>query len=179
MLSLLYLKKVPEHGLEIFYVKNCYNLCVCVSESSMYLPVTPVMNKHRKSLNLLEVPYSQHAPHVKQQKVKIADLSNRVSNVISAMTSLRRFFFWQPHSTADLHLPRDSQGNTDFAALVRQLKECPTLQDQADILYVLYIMKYAIRDKAIIKKSTLNNVLFVTACVCSLEPEERTGRWSY
>uniref|UniRef100_A0A3B4T9A5 Phosphorylase b kinase regulatory subunit n=1 Tax=Seriola dumerili TaxID=41447 RepID=A0A3B4T9A5_SERDU len=37
----------------------------------------------------------------------------------------------------------DSQGNTDFAALVRQLKECPTLQDQADILYVLYVMKGA------------------------------------
>uniref|UniRef100_A0A673ATY1 Phosphorylase b kinase regulatory subunit n=1 Tax=Sphaeramia orbicularis TaxID=375764 RepID=A0A673ATY1_9TELE len=46
------------------------------------------------------------------------------------------------HSAADLHLPRDSQGNTDFAALVRQLRECPTLQDQADILYILYVMKY-------------------------------------
>lgn len=49
----------------------------------------------------------------------------------------------KPHSAADLHLPRDSQGNTDFAALVRQLRECPTLQDQADILYILYVMKYA------------------------------------
>uniref|UniRef100_A0A673AQT6 Phosphorylase b kinase regulatory subunit n=1 Tax=Sphaeramia orbicularis TaxID=375764 RepID=A0A673AQT6_9TELE len=48
----------------------------------------------------------------------------------------------QSHSAADLHLPRDSQGNTDFAALVRQLRECPTLQDQADILYILYVMKY-------------------------------------
>uniref|UniRef100_A0A3B5ALC5 Phosphorylase b kinase regulatory subunit n=1 Tax=Stegastes partitus TaxID=144197 RepID=A0A3B5ALC5_9TELE len=75
-----------------------------VPKSSMYLPVAPVMNKHRKSLNLLEVPHL-HA--------------------------------------ADLHLPRDSQGNTDFAALVRQLKECPTLQDQADILYILYVMRGA------------------------------------
>uniref|UniRef100_A0A669EXV7 Phosphorylase b kinase regulatory subunit n=1 Tax=Oreochromis niloticus TaxID=8128 RepID=A0A669EXV7_ORENI len=73
-----------------------------VPKSSMYLPVTPVKSKHRKSLNLLD-----------------------------------------PHSAADLHLPRDSQGNTDFAALVRQLKECPTLQDQADILYILYVMKGA------------------------------------
>uniref|UniRef100_A0A7N6FBX6 Phosphorylase b kinase regulatory subunit n=1 Tax=Anabas testudineus TaxID=64144 RepID=A0A7N6FBX6_ANATE len=72
-------------------------------KSSMYLPVAPVMSKHRKSLNLLDVP----------------------------------------HPAADLHLPRDSQGNTDFAELVRQLKECPTLQDQADILYILYIMKGA------------------------------------
>uniref|UniRef100_A0A8C2YW82 Phosphorylase b kinase regulatory subunit n=1 Tax=Cyclopterus lumpus TaxID=8103 RepID=A0A8C2YW82_CYCLU len=48
-----------------------------------------------------------------------------------------------PLHVAELHLPRDSQGNTDFAALVRQLKECPTLQDQADILYILYAMKGA------------------------------------
>ncbi|XP_039651610.1 phosphorylase b kinase regulatory subunit alpha, liver isoform isoform X4 [Perca fluviatilis] len=86
-------------------------------KSSMYLPVTPVRNKRRKGLNLLEVSsHSQHGPNVKQHK---------------------------SHSAADLHLPRDSQGNTDFAALVRQLKECPTLQDQADILYILYVMKGA------------------------------------
>lgn len=49
-------------------------------------------------------------------------------------------------SVADLHLPRDSHGNTDFGALVRQLKECPTLRDQADILYILYVMKYLLKD---------------------------------
>ncbi|KAF3686617.1 Phosphorylase b kinase regulatory subunit alpha, liver isoform [Channa argus] len=85
-----------------------------IPKSSMYLPVAPVMRKHRKSLNLLEVPQPHHGLPAKQQKA---------------------------HSAADLHLPRDAQGNTDFAVLVRQLKECPTLQDQADILYVLYIMK--------------------------------------
>ncbi|TRY98869.1 hypothetical protein DNTS_030260 [Danionella cerebrum] len=68
-------------------------------KASMYLPVTPIMSKHRKSLNLLDV------------------------------------------DTVDLNLPRDSHGNTDFASLVDQLKHCPTLQDQADILYVLYAMK--------------------------------------
>lgn len=47
----------------------------------------------------------------------------------------------QAPSIADLQLPRDSQGNTDFGSLVRQLKECPTLQDQADILYILCVMK--------------------------------------
>uniref|UniRef100_A0A8C6UC13 Phosphorylase b kinase regulatory subunit n=1 Tax=Neogobius melanostomus TaxID=47308 RepID=A0A8C6UC13_9GOBI len=47
----------------------------------------------------------------------------------------------QPQSAVDLHLPRDAQGNTDFSALVKQLTECPTLQDQADILYILYMMK--------------------------------------
>ncbi|XP_029313408.1 phosphorylase b kinase regulatory subunit alpha, liver isoform isoform X4 [Cottoperca gobio] len=88
-----------------------------IPKSSMYLPVTPVKSKRHKALNLLEVPaHPQQGPHAKQHK---------------------------PHSAADLHLPRDSQGNTDFAALVRQLKECPTLQDQADILYILYIMKGA------------------------------------
>ncbi|XP_075904310.1 phosphorylase b kinase regulatory subunit alpha, liver isoform isoform X3 [Nelusetta ayraudi] len=85
-------------------------------KSSMYLPVAPDKRKHRRSLNLLEVPQPHRGPQVKQPK---------------------------PHSCADLHLPQDSQGNTDFAALVRQLKECPTLQDQADLLYILYVMKGA------------------------------------
>uniref|UniRef100_A0A671Y543 Phosphorylase b kinase regulatory subunit n=1 Tax=Sparus aurata TaxID=8175 RepID=A0A671Y543_SPAAU len=94
-------------------------------KSSMYLPVTPVKSKHRRSLNLLDVPHPhpQHSPQVKQQKIPDIPV--------------------KPHSAADLHLPRDSQGNTDFAALVRQLRECPTLQDQADILYILYVMKGA------------------------------------
>uniref|UniRef100_A0A8C1Y9F5 Phosphorylase b kinase regulatory subunit n=1 Tax=Cyprinus carpio TaxID=7962 RepID=A0A8C1Y9F5_CYPCA len=77
---------------------------------SMYLPVVPIMSKHRKSLNLLDVPQHSVSHHTKVDSV-------------------------------DLHLPRDSHGNTDFACLVNQLKHCPTLQDQADILYVLYAMK--------------------------------------
>ncbi|XP_028834843.1 phosphorylase b kinase regulatory subunit alpha, liver isoform-like isoform X2 [Denticeps clupeoides] len=85
-------------------------------KASMYLPVIPMMNKHRKSLNLLEVPQAYH--HAAQ------------TNKTKA-------------SSAALHLPCDAQGNTDFDLLVRQLKECPTLQDQADILYILYAMKGA------------------------------------
>ncbi|XP_071002692.1 phosphorylase b kinase regulatory subunit alpha, liver isoform-like isoform X1 [Oncorhynchus clarkii lewisi] len=91
-------------------------------KASMYLPMTPIMNKHRKSLNLLHVSQltplhpHHHTPHQQQPKAP---------------------------SIADLHLPRDSQGNTDFGSLVRQLKECPTLQDQADILYILCVMKGA------------------------------------
>ncbi|XP_066455931.1 phosphorylase b kinase regulatory subunit alpha, liver isoform isoform X3 [Eleutherodactylus coqui] len=41
----------------------------------------------------------------------------------------------------ELNLPKDSQGNVDCEKLVEQLKECPTLQDQADILYVLCVIK--------------------------------------
>uniref|UniRef100_UPI003AAB4609 phosphorylase b kinase regulatory subunit alpha, liver isoform isoform X2 n=1 Tax=Centroberyx gerrardi TaxID=166262 RepID=UPI003AAB4609 len=96
-------------------------------KSSMYLPVTPAMTKHRRSLNLLVVPHPQQASHTKQLKVGTTD------HCTSSLVSI----------AADLHLPRDSQGNTDFAGLVRQLRECPTLQDQADILYILYIMKGA------------------------------------
>ncbi|KAM9397236.1 phosphorylase b kinase regulatory subunit alpha, liver isoform 1-T1 [Salvelinus alpinus] len=97
-------------------------------KASMYLPMTPIMNKHRKSLNLLHVaqltplhPHQPHQPHhytPHQQQPKTP-------------------------SIADLQLPQDSQGNTDFGSLVRQLKECPTLQDQADILYILCVMKGA------------------------------------
>lgn len=81
-------------------------------KASMCLPVTSVMNRHRKSLNLLVVPQPHH--HMTHPS--------------------------KAHGS-DLHLPHDAQGNTDFTSLVRQLKECPTLQDQADILYVLYAMK--------------------------------------
>ncbi|XP_030232507.1 phosphorylase b kinase regulatory subunit alpha, liver isoform isoform X2 [Gadus morhua] len=87
-------------------------------KSPMYLPVVPILKKNRRSLNLLDVP---HLPSHPQQ----AGSSK------------------QPTSQADLHLPKDAQGKTDFAGLVRQLEACPTLQDQADILYVLYLMKGA------------------------------------
>uniref|UniRef100_A0A8C0R775 Phosphorylase b kinase regulatory subunit n=1 Tax=Canis lupus dingo TaxID=286419 RepID=A0A8C0R775_CANLU len=40
-----------------------------------------------------------------------------------------------------IHLPRDQSGELDFKALVLQLKETSSLQEQADILYMLYTMK--------------------------------------
>lgn len=42
---------------------------------------------------------------------------------------------------AEMNLPRDEAGNVDCKALVDQLRLCPTLQEQADILYVLHILK--------------------------------------
>ncbi|NWU90082.1 KPB1 kinase, partial [Upupa epops] len=42
---------------------------------------------------------------------------------------------------ADMNLPRDKDGNVDCKALVDQLRVCPTLQEQADILYVLHLLK--------------------------------------
>ncbi|XP_062344040.1 phosphorylase b kinase regulatory subunit alpha, liver isoform isoform X4 [Cinclus cinclus] len=42
-----------------------------------------------------------------------------------------------------LHLPKDAHGDLDCRKLVDQLKECPTLHDQADILYILHILKGA------------------------------------
>ncbi|KFV50905.1 Phosphorylase b kinase regulatory subunit alpha, skeletal muscle isoform, partial [Gavia stellata] len=42
---------------------------------------------------------------------------------------------------ADMNLPCDKDGNVDCKALVDQLRICPTLQEQADILYMLHILK--------------------------------------
>uniref|UniRef100_A0A8C5TAH8 Phosphorylase b kinase regulatory subunit n=1 Tax=Malurus cyaneus samueli TaxID=2593467 RepID=A0A8C5TAH8_9PASS len=42
-----------------------------------------------------------------------------------------------------LPLPKDAHGDLDCRKLVEQLKECPTLHDQADILYILHILKGA------------------------------------
>ncbi|XP_009706138.1 PREDICTED: phosphorylase b kinase regulatory subunit alpha, skeletal muscle isoform, partial [Cariama cristata] len=42
---------------------------------------------------------------------------------------------------AEVSLPRDEDGNVDCKALVDQLCICPTLQEQADILYMLHLLK--------------------------------------
>ncbi|XP_074155970.1 phosphorylase b kinase regulatory subunit alpha, liver isoform isoform X3 [Sminthopsis crassicaudata] len=44
-------------------------------------------------------------------------------------------------SETDIHWPKDAHGNLDCEKLVEQLKECSNLQDQADILYILYVLK--------------------------------------
>ncbi|KAI1234610.1 hypothetical protein IHE44_0002980 [Lamprotornis superbus] len=50
--------------------------------------------------------------------------------------------FPQSHTLyAEMNLPRDEDGNVDCKALVDQLCICPTLQEQADILYMLHILK--------------------------------------
>ncbi|XP_010007582.1 PREDICTED: phosphorylase b kinase regulatory subunit alpha, skeletal muscle isoform-like, partial [Nestor notabilis] len=42
---------------------------------------------------------------------------------------------------AEMNLPRDEDGSVDCKTLVDQLRVCPTLQEQADILYMLHILK--------------------------------------
>ncbi|XP_059942294.1 phosphorylase b kinase regulatory subunit alpha, skeletal muscle isoform isoform X3 [Mesoplodon densirostris] len=46
-----------------------------------------------------------------------------------------------PSVRVEINLPRDPSGEVDFKALVLQLKETSSLQEQADILYMLYTMK--------------------------------------
>ncbi|XP_011853608.1 PREDICTED: phosphorylase b kinase regulatory subunit alpha, skeletal muscle isoform isoform X4 [Mandrillus leucophaeus] len=46
-----------------------------------------------------------------------------------------------PSVRVEIHLPRDQSGEVDFKALVLQFKETSSLQEQADILYMLYTMK--------------------------------------
>ncbi|XP_050166747.1 phosphorylase b kinase regulatory subunit alpha, skeletal muscle isoform isoform X4 [Myiozetetes cayanensis] len=42
---------------------------------------------------------------------------------------------------AEMNLPRDEDGSVDCKALVDQLRVCPTLQEQADILYMLHMLR--------------------------------------
>eukprot|EP00079_Xenopus_tropicalis_P037885 XP_017951656.1 PREDICTED: phosphorylase b kinase regulatory subunit alpha, skeletal muscle isoform isoform X1 [Xenopus tropicalis] len=46
-----------------------------------------------------------------------------------------------PTIHAELHLPKDTEGQVDYAAMVDHLRETNNLQEQADILYLLYTMK--------------------------------------
>uniref|UniRef100_A0A8D2LYV4 Phosphorylase b kinase regulatory subunit n=1 Tax=Varanus komodoensis TaxID=61221 RepID=A0A8D2LYV4_VARKO len=47
----------------------------------------------------------------------------------------------KPSIPADLNLPKDADGNVDCQALVEQLRQCQTLQDQANHLYMLHMLK--------------------------------------
>nr|XP_033802021.1 phosphorylase b kinase regulatory subunit alpha, skeletal muscle isoform isoform X2 [Geotrypetes seraphini] len=48
-----------------------------------------------------------------------------------------------PTVHAEMHLPKDSSGNVDCKSLVDHLRDSCSLQEQADILYILYTMKGA------------------------------------
>ncbi|XP_021571906.1 phosphorylase b kinase regulatory subunit alpha, liver isoform isoform X3 [Carlito syrichta] len=72
---------------------------------------TKVLSAHRKSLNLVDSPQ----PLLKE----------------SPVPGLRYDFQW----------PKDDHGDVDCEKLVEQLKDCVNLQDQADILYILYVIK--------------------------------------
>uniref|UniRef100_A0A8C5JCS3 Phosphorylase b kinase regulatory subunit n=1 Tax=Junco hyemalis TaxID=40217 RepID=A0A8C5JCS3_JUNHY len=61
---------------------------------------------------------------------------------VKLLSSLHQSPFLQSHTLyAEMNLPRDEDGNVDCKALVDQLRICPTLQEQADILYMLHILK--------------------------------------
>uniref|UniRef100_A0A8B9TSU7 Phosphorylase b kinase regulatory subunit n=1 Tax=Anas platyrhynchos TaxID=8839 RepID=A0A8B9TSU7_ANAPL len=54
---------------------------------------------------------------------------------------LRSVLVHEQEGKVKMNLPRDEAGNVDCKALVEQLRICPTLQEQADILYMLHILK--------------------------------------
>uniref|UniRef100_A0A8C6UAK4 Phosphorylase b kinase regulatory subunit n=1 Tax=Neogobius melanostomus TaxID=47308 RepID=A0A8C6UAK4_9GOBI len=93
-----------------------------------------------------------HLPPIQTGQHHVFSAEHTTRDILSLMAKVqgisiprkkhrKRLNLLEPQSAVDLHLPRDAQGNTDFSALVKQLTECPTLQDQADILYILYMMK--------------------------------------
>ncbi|XP_048370464.1 phosphorylase b kinase regulatory subunit alpha, skeletal muscle isoform isoform X3 [Sphaerodactylus townsendi] len=47
----------------------------------------------------------------------------------------------KPSIPVEVNLPKDAAGNVDCKALVDQLRECHSLQDQANCLYMLYTLK--------------------------------------
>uniref|UniRef100_A0A669Q2I3 Phosphorylase b kinase regulatory subunit n=1 Tax=Phasianus colchicus TaxID=9054 RepID=A0A669Q2I3_PHACC len=52
-----------------------------------------------------------------------------------------KFYYLKKDHEKVLNLAKDARGDLDCRKLVEQLKECPTLHDQADILYILHILK--------------------------------------
>ncbi|MGH0145428.1 UNVERIFIED_CONTAM: hypothetical protein FKN15_047990 [Acipenser sinensis] len=86
-----------------------------IQNVSMYLP-SKLYRVPQPSFNLLDSTQPQPAQDIKIPRMVI---------------------------TSEMNLPKDSSGKTDFKALIDQLKECPCLQDQADILYILFNLKGA------------------------------------
>ncbi|XP_061431766.1 LOW QUALITY PROTEIN: phosphorylase b kinase regulatory subunit alpha, liver isoform-like [Lethenteron reissneri] len=84
-----------------------------VPNVSMYLP-TNVLVGPRATPNLVEVP-----PPAQDEKEALH------------------------HVRGTIEMPRDAHGSIDVQALVEQLKECPSLHDQVDILYILFVVKGA------------------------------------
>uniref|UniRef100_A0A8C6UDW8 Phosphorylase b kinase regulatory subunit n=1 Tax=Neogobius melanostomus TaxID=47308 RepID=A0A8C6UDW8_9GOBI len=110
--------------------------------------LTQLLHSTTTKSHLPPIQTGQHhvfsAEHTTRDILSLMAKSSMYLPVTPAMTSRKhrkRLNLLEPQSAVDLHLPRDAQGNTDFSALVKQLTECPTLQDQADILYILYMMK--------------------------------------
>uniref|UniRef100_A0A8C4V861 Phosphorylase b kinase regulatory subunit n=1 Tax=Falco tinnunculus TaxID=100819 RepID=A0A8C4V861_FALTI len=68
------------------------------------------------------------------------------SKIFQASQQSVKLLTWvspQSHAVyAEMNLPRDEDGNVNCKALVDQLRVCPTPQEQADILYLLLILKY-------------------------------------
>ncbi|XP_075691748.1 phosphorylase b kinase regulatory subunit alpha, skeletal muscle isoform isoform X2 [Rhinoderma darwinii] len=46
-----------------------------------------------------------------------------------------------PAMPAEMHLPQDTSGQTDFASLVDVLRDTKSVQEQANLLYILYAIK--------------------------------------
>uniref|UniRef100_A0A8C6NG17 Phosphorylase b kinase regulatory subunit n=1 Tax=Melopsittacus undulatus TaxID=13146 RepID=A0A8C6NG17_MELUD len=72
---------------------------------------------------------------------KARDLHIQSDPGVSANQEHGSLFLQSSTLYADMNLPRDEDGNVDCRALVDQLRVCPTLQEQADILYMLHILK--------------------------------------
>ncbi|XP_062358666.1 phosphorylase b kinase regulatory subunit alpha, skeletal muscle isoform isoform X2 [Cinclus cinclus] len=87
-------------------------LQVAEDDVGMYVP-SRIFQASQQSVKLLSSPH-QH------------DLDGKVSSVFPRLK---------------MNLPHDEDGSVDCKALVDQLRICPTLQEQADILYMLHILK--------------------------------------
>uniref|UniRef100_A0A674ID69 Phosphorylase b kinase regulatory subunit n=1 Tax=Terrapene triunguis TaxID=2587831 RepID=A0A674ID69_9SAUR len=130
----------PESGYELeVYPDDLFD-----KAHKSYLPPT---SKDANQPHMFSAVHSMREILSIMAKAKGLDVPCIVPSTYSFILLLVGFFFKissvfdDQDSEAVLHLPKDDHGDLDCEKLVEQLKECPTLHDQADILYVLYIIK--------------------------------------
>lgn len=158
----------------------------------MYLPVTPVRNKRRKGLNLLEVsPHSQHGPHVKQHKVFTAepcfscDFSIALKCICLTLTSLTSLTVLL--TCTCLETPRATQILQHWWGSWKSVRPCKTrLIYSTSFTWWSTDIEAATHTYLIVSSGTLISkqclCLFVfcndTSCVVFRWPEGLIGWWS-
>ncbi|KAM3936327.1 phosphorylase b kinase regulatory subunit alpha, liver isoform [Leptodactylus fuscus] len=115
--------------------------------STTHLPPTSTTSAHYPAFSALHSTRDILSIMAKSQGLEVSNSSLFLpsKNFSGPRRSLNLLEVPQLHKPqtkdTELNLPKDSHGNVDCEKLVKQLKECPTLQDQADILYILCVIK--------------------------------------
>uniref|UniRef100_A0A8D0EB23 Phosphorylase b kinase regulatory subunit n=1 Tax=Salvator merianae TaxID=96440 RepID=A0A8D0EB23_SALMN len=149
----------PESGYELEDFADCYDkesqdeldqYINSLLQSTAFKSYLPPVSKSSGSSNVFSAAHSTREILSIMARTKGLEIPNVSMSLPTKVLNTHRKSLNLVDSThpvmntdpdAVLHLPKDAHGDLDGEKLVEQLKECSTLHDQADILYILYLIK--------------------------------------